>query len=185
MFIDMKRFNHERLVPELIKFGKLSVNKNGQIFIHKIKIARWGWNKIKKRIFDRQGDEYRVMGIKTPYGWRNVYSHRVIWQVFNGDIQAGMQVNHKNGIKTDNRLENLELVTASENQKHAYRVLGRKNNNIGEANNLSKLKEYQVMEIFNRVKSGEKQGLIAKDFNVTRALICQIGKKKIWKHILP
>lgn len=49
-------------------------------------------------------------------------AHRMIWASVHGPIPDGMQINHINGIKTDNRIENLELVTASENTKHAYRL---------------------------------------------------------------
>lgn len=52
--------------------------------------------------------------------------HRVIAQTFIGPIPSKMEVNHKDGDPSNNRAENLEIVTSSENKFHAYRVLGRK-----------------------------------------------------------
>jgi len=45
-------------------------------------------------------------------------NHRLVVTMFIGDIPKDMVVNHKNGIKTDNRLDNLEIVTACENTTH-------------------------------------------------------------------
>lgn len=55
--------------------------------------------------------------------------HRLVCEAFHGLSAPGMQVNHKNGIKTDNRAENLEWVTSSDNLKHAFRVLMRRPSN--------------------------------------------------------
>lgn len=41
--------------------------------------------------------------------------HRLVWEAFNGPIPEGMDVNHINEDKTDNRLENLNLMTRKEN----------------------------------------------------------------------
>ena len=41
--------------------------------------------------------------------------HRLVWEAFNGQIPEGLQVNHINEIKTDNRLSNLNLMTPKEN----------------------------------------------------------------------
>lgn len=41
--------------------------------------------------------------------------HRLVWEAFNGPIPEGMQVNHINEDKTDNRLQNLNLMTPKEN----------------------------------------------------------------------
>jgi hypothetical protein len=57
---------------------------------------------------------------------RRELGHRLVACAF---LDAGLdknQVNHKNGLKSDNRIENLEWCTQSENNKHSYQVLGRK-----------------------------------------------------------
>lgn len=48
-------------------------------------------------------------------------AHRLVWEAFNGrEVPEGYQVGHINGVKNDNRVENLRVVTRSENMRHAY-----------------------------------------------------------------
>lgn len=46
-------------------------------------------------------------------------AHRAMWELFVDKIPNKMDINHKNGNKQDNRLENLEIVTRSQNLRHA------------------------------------------------------------------
>ncbi|CAB4195454.1 HNH nuclease [uncultured Caudovirales phage] len=78
-------------------------------------------------IFDyKDGELYRkngkIAGGLHRTGYRNIRvngilypSHRLIWIYHNGAIDENMQMDHINGIKDDNHIENLRLVTAQQN----------------------------------------------------------------------
>jgi hypothetical protein len=62
---------------------------------------------------------YRRVSLSKDNKNINRTIHRLVIQSFIGDMPNKV-VNHKNGIKTDNRLDNLEWVTISENTKHSF-----------------------------------------------------------------
>ena len=53
------------------------------------------------------------------------YIHRLVAETFIPNPKNKRTINHKNGIKSDNRVKNLEWATQSENVKHSYDVLNR------------------------------------------------------------
>lgn len=76
---------------------------------------------IKKQRLDHNGYPVVSLCIKTKYKSKLV--HRLVAKAFINNELSKPYVNHINGVKTDNRVDNLEWVTNSENLLHAYRVL--------------------------------------------------------------
>lgn len=58
---------------------------------------------------------YYIVNLKNKGQRRHFLVHRLIWDAFNGPIPPGLEVNHINEEKTDNRLSNLNLMTHKEN----------------------------------------------------------------------
>lgn len=54
---------------------------------------------------------------------KNKTLHTIVWEAFNGKIPKGYDIHHKNHIKSDNRLENLELVERCEHRKRHQRCV--------------------------------------------------------------
>lgn len=107
--------------------------------------------------------------------------HRLISQTFIPNPENKPQVNHINGIKTDNNIKNLEWVTSKENMQHAHDT-GLIISSKGEHRSLSKLTEIQVLEI-RKIGKLKTQIELSRMYNVDQSLISYVLNNKIWKHV--
>lgn len=113
---------------------------------------------------------------------KSVVIHRLVANEFLENPLNKPQVNHKNGIKDDNKVDNLEWATGSENVIHAL-ANNLKISQKGSEHGNSKLTEKEVLEIraIGRTKTLKE---VAKIYNVDMSLISLILLEKAWKHLL-
>lgn len=127
-------------------------------------------------------NKYPSVHIPIGNRYKSYYVHGLVTAVFIGPCPTGKQVNHKNGIKTDNRVENLEYMTPKENMNHAYRT-GLKISPKGKDHWKSKLDEKQAMEIINLHRAGVSPKEISKIFSISLSNISFIVNRKSWRHL--
>lgn len=113
---------------------------------------------------------------------RSEYVHRLVALVFCVGYKKGMQVNHKDGVKSNNNVSNLEWVTPKENTKHAIK------NNLYKHKNgtnwwASKLKEQDVIEIRKMASHGIRHAIIAEKYNIKKSSVSSIVTRVNWSHI--
>ncbi len=90
---------------------------------------------LKNRITDRG---YHTVQLSRKCRSKQKFVHRIIAESFFTKPINATETNHKNGIRSDNRLENLEWVTHAENMQHSIKVLGRRPPTSGSSHYLSK-----------------------------------------------
>lgn len=105
--------------------------------------------------------------------------HRIVAMAFIDLIPGKDQVNYKNGIKSDNRVENLEWCTSQENITHAL-VTGLKKKQRGEELSFSKLKESDVLFIR---ASNLPHKILCKKFGVYTSTIEKVKSRQTWEHV--
>lgn len=108
--------------------------------------------------------------------------HRLIAETFVENLSNLLYVNHKNGIKTDNRAENLEWCTLAQNAQHAYRT-GLAHGRKGIKHHNARLSEEDVKQIYLLSAQGLTPKEIAAHFNVSKSLVSAIKVGKRWGHL--
>lgn len=164
---------------ELVATGYFRVDEDGSIWRLQTRSRTGRRRAIPPRRADyRESNGYRRIRL-GKHG--TITAHRLVWLALRGAIPAGLEVNHKNLNKSDNRIDNLELLTHVENVQHAY-ANGAVPVLRGEQNGQSKLCEREVVEIRERVARGEPKRAIARYFDITPTLVRHIVSGKAWKH---
>ena len=133
----------------------------------KVKSIRFNKERLLK--YDKSTSYLRIKlckdGIETNY-----LIHRLVAKAFIPNPDNKPQVNHIDGIKTNNSVDNLEWCTASENQTHALKTKLIK----------TKLTEEQVLEI---IASNLTQKELANKYSIKQPTISRIKNNKRWSHL--
>jgi len=111
---------------------------------------------------------------------RSFRVHRLVMRAFVG--YSELEVNHKNGIKADNRLSNLEYVTRHENRRHAVKT-GLWKPKKGSKNGTAKLQEIDVYAIRILLAYEFRNCYLKELFGVSNSTIDFIKRDKLWKHV--
>ena len=109
------------LVP-IKNFDGYFITRDGKVYSKKRNFSS-GIRELKQDLSDH--GYYRVVLRKNGKP-KHMSVHRLVAETFLLKHATDTEVNHKNGIRTDNRVCNLEWCTRSQNIKHAFDVLGRK-----------------------------------------------------------
>ncbi len=157
--------------------GLYKINNYGEILsLHK----RHKGNKVILKQSLKDGYAYVTLYKNKIAHYKRV--HRLVLIAFIESNSLKRYCNHKNGIRNDNRLENLEWVTKSENELHAYRILNKKPNILkGENHGNSKLTSKEVNAIRKLCEKGHKKKRLAEWFNIGQRQIYYICNRKSWK----
>ena len=139
----------------------------------RVRSYKFGYQKILKQRINNSGRFYVNLCLEGKY--KSILTHRLVVIHFLG--KSNLTVNHKNGNKLNNNVNNLEWVSFEENIKHA------KANNLfckGSRNGKTKLTNRDIQLIRYKYKLGKSQRIIGKEFGVSHACIFKIVNNISW-----
>jgi len=167
----MKNWDNEKWKP-IQNYTRYFVSNLGRVCGPTGKILRQATRLGYKRVNLCKSSSYKTHSV-----------HLLVLEAFIGACPKEKEAHHINHNPSDNRLSNLEYITHSENVQIAYDS-GRKVAipQPGENHPLAKLTNNDVLEI-RRIAYSIPSVVVAKHYNISTASICNILKRRSWKHI--
>jgi predicted outer membrane lipoprotein len=126
---------------------------------------------------------YKSLHLRKDKEPKGFLVHRLIAAAFGilNSLDDPLYVNHIDGDKGNNNVSNLERVTRSQNEKHAFKI-GLKSHK-GEKHNQAKLNRKQVVVIRKKLIRGEAASAIAKEFGISRHTVYGIKQYRSWRDV--
>lgn len=163
-----KHINGE-LWHNIMGFPGYWINKKGEV------LGRKG----EKRVLSPNLKGYLYLTIRHSEGRKILYVHRLVAKYFLSNENNYEEVNHINGNKNDNRVENLEWCNRKHNINHAIRT-GLIQHPKGQDVHNSKLTNEEVVDIYT---SNLSLSELSSKYNVCKTTISNIRTGKSWNHI--
>lgn len=154
------------MVKERLVGGKVGTKR--KLYSH---VLKWNYQK-----------GYPTVALYVGGRLKRYLVHRLVYLSHVGEIPKLMQINHKDGVKDNNHISNLEVVTPKENTAHAWRE-GLTKKYLGEKCSTSKLKDEDILKIRKLSKSGVSQSKIAHLYKMHQTNIHYILSGKTWSHV--
>lgn len=164
---------NDPLIEEVVKSENYICRENGDVYTC---ITRSGKKSVKgfwrrAGFSDKQG--YRHFNYKN----KKIPIHRLIYRKFIGPLDQTLTINHKDGDPANNKVENLELITQGENNRHSYRVIGRRKKPVH---------QFKItMQIAALIRHDHKDGLsynkLVEKYGLSKSNISYIVNEKTWK----
>lgn len=122
---------------------------------------------------------YGYPSVSLCWGGKNIYIavHIIVAEVFHNKPGSGYQVNHKDGIKTNNHPNNLEWVTPKENAVHAWRT------GLQIPHSTHTPKKLTLEEVMEIRASGLSYRELSNQFGIHYRTVAKIRHGKLWGHV--
>lgn len=158
----------------------LKIKEFGNLY----EVSNLGNIRNSKRLMSLNKDKngYLTVGFFYNKKRKTCKVHRLVAKTFIKNTDSKLEVNHIDGIKSNNCVSNLEWCTRKENMKHASKsnlLIGM----IGSKNISSKLKEHDVKEIRTLYDQGKNYKNICVIYGIQKSQFYNIINRGNWKHV--
>jgi len=176
---------NEQWIYEAVRSGELELDAEGKVWRVGMRCGAGPGRSVVIPVERRRAEHphprgYLFLSRKSHGKKRQCLAHRLVWLHVHGPVPDGLTINHIDGVKDNNRPENLELATHGEQALHALHVIHTRVPTAGERSWTAKLNEAQVSDIRQRYGLGEKQKALANDYNVHPSTISNIVHAVTW-----